>query len=694
MLRTEKVLADKMMVLGVDGLDPRLTRKYIDEGKMPNMKKLADMGAQRHDLVMLGAQPTVTPPQWTTLATGAYPVTHGITQFSRIIPGKITQTGYNVDSRLAKAEPVWNCFAEAGKNTLVFHWPGGAWPPTSDSEHLFVIDGSCPGSIGAAAMTVDTDMVVDASETIKNATFAVKELKDAVVPCVIDKLPDSVLKASNVGMSSKASLNQTDEMTEKLQDMGIDTLLLVINDEDGMGHRQGDSPQLGNMATCMSPIKPATGWASAPEGAKEFTILTSNGLVRRVGLILKNETGIYDTVAIYKSKKEVTPMATLELDKMVYNIIDDCIFEDQTYTASRHYKLTALAEDGSYLKMYISAAMDLENDVVIHPKRLHKALLENVGPFPPQASIYTQDKTMQKLQIEVWDYVVDWYIKAFDYMIENEGTEVIFSHLHSVDFIEHTFIRHMKDIGFNDHDEAEYAFWMERLYQQVDRYVGGMLHYLDEGWTIFVTSDHAQVAPSHIPPQIGDMSGANIGLMRDLGYTVLQKDENGNELRKIDWSKTRAVAIQGNDIFINLKGREKNGIVDPADQYELEEQIITDLYGYKHPITGKRVISLAMRNKDAVLLGYGGPTAGDICIWVAEGYNYDHTDSLSTTYGEGFTSSSPIFIAAGKGLKQSFETDRIIRQVDLAPTMAVMGGVRMPAQCEGAPIYQILADEL
>ena len=120
---------------------------------------------------------------------------------------------------------------------------------------------------------------------------------------------------------------------------------------------------------------------------------------------------------------------------------------------------------------------------------------------------------------------------------------------------------------------------------------------------------------------------------------------------------------------------------------------MTDLYNYKHPDTGKRVIAMALRNKDAILLGYGGPTAGDICIWVAEGYNYDHTDSLSTTYGEGSTSSSPIFIAAGKGLKKGFETTRIIRQVDLAPTCCVMAGVRLPHECEGAPIYQIFEEE-
>jgi len=209
-----------------------------------------------------------------------------------------------------------------------------------------------------------------------------------------------------------------------------------------------------------------------------------------------------------------------------------------------------------------------------------------------------------------------------------------------------------------------------------------------------VTSDHAQVAPSWIPPHIGDMQGINCRLMEQLGYTVMKKDENGNSIKKIDWSKTRAIASQGNDIYINLKGREPNGIVDPEDKYELEEQIITDLYNYKHPDSGQRVIALALHNKDAVLLGYGGPTAGDVCFWVAEGYNYDHTDSLSTTYGEGHTSSSPIFAAAGPGIKKGAVTDRIIRQVDLAPTVCWLLGVRMPAQCEGAIIYQILEEEV
>lgn len=688
MLRNKK-LSSKVMVLGVDGLDPSLTRKYVDEGLLPNIKKLAERGAQRHDFMLLGAQPTVTPPQWTTLATGAYPVTHGITQFSRTVPGHINQSGYNVDSRLCKAEPAWNAIAEAGYKTCVFHWPGSAWPPTSDSENLMVVDGSSPGSVGASALFLDGEFIVSASETTEATTYLSLEIEDAVAPCVIKKLPEEKSKEANfnAGAAMKAVVNSGNA---DIPD-DVDTLSILLNDTDGFGTRQGDFVQKLNNS--ISPIKPAKGWVAAPEGAKEFEVLVCDGLIRRVGLVLKNDDGIYDTVAIYKNKKETLPLVTLKVGEMVYDVIDDVYFDDKKYIGNRHYKLLELKEDGSELKIFVSTAMDTQDDSVFHPKRLQKALFENAGPFPPQAMVYSQDEAMQECNADVWHQVCRWYTKALHYMIENEDVEVIFSHLHSVDLAEHTFIRYMHDIGFNKHPESVYNDWMIRIYQQVDEYMGSMMHYLDEGWTIIITSDHAQVAPSHIPPAIGDMSGVNIGLMRELGYTVMEKDENGNDTKKIDWSKTRAIASQGNDIFINLKGREVHGIVEPEDKYELEEQIMTDLYNYKHPDTSKRCIALAIRNKDALVMGYGGPTAGDICFWTADGYSYDHTDSLSTATGEAGTSSSPIFIAAGAGLKEGFETDRFIRQVDVAPTICTLLGVRMPKQCEGAPVYQILNEE-
>ena len=43
----KEVLSKKLMVIGVDGMDPRLSSKYVAEGKMPNLKKIIERGAQR-----------------------------------------------------------------------------------------------------------------------------------------------------------------------------------------------------------------------------------------------------------------------------------------------------------------------------------------------------------------------------------------------------------------------------------------------------------------------------------------------------------------------------------------------------------------------------------------------------------------------------------------------------------------------
>lgn len=181
-------------------------------------------------------------------------------------------------------------------------------------------------------------------------------------------------------------------------------------------------------------------------------------------------------------------------------------------------------------------------------------------------------------------------------------------------------------------------------------------------------------------------------MLQDMGYATLKVDVNGNELPEIDWEHTKAVAPRGGHIWLNLKGRNKTSIVDPADKYELERQLISDLYSYR--IDGKRVISLAMRNKDAAVIGMSDPECGDIIYFLEEGFNRVHGDSLSTYFGYVDTSVSPIFIAAGKGLKQGYTCERVIRQIDFAPTIAALGGVRMPAQCEGDPVYQILDKEV
>lgn len=237
MLRSKK-LADKIMVLGVDGMDPRLTRRYIDEGHLPNLKKLAEMGAQRHDFVMLGAQPTVTPPQWTTLAVGANPCVHGITQFGRTVPGKINQYGYNVDSRLSQSRTSVELHSRRRLQNTGLSLAGGAWPPSTDSENLFVIDGSAPGSVGSAAMQRDTELLVGASIDIPEAKFITRMVDDRGSALRDHQAADEPLEALDTAKGMQMSQGMDEEMTSKLQGMGMDTINVVSGPDSGFGTRR------------------------------------------------------------------------------------------------------------------------------------------------------------------------------------------------------------------------------------------------------------------------------------------------------------------------------------------------------------------------------------------------------------------------------------------------------------------------
>ncbi len=667
-----KPMTEKILVLGIDGMDPRYTKKLLAMGKMPNTKKLMDRGAYREDLMMLGSHPTITPPMWTTLSTGAHPVTHGITCYNRQSDKGLEWVEYNFDSRKCKAEQLWNVFAEAGKKTLVFHWPGSSWPPTSDNENLFVVDGTNPPCVNGLAR-VDGEFLFLADENIEYPIFKERAASDSNIPCVVNDLSTSDLQLD----TSQAMGHQKKVMLSAEEGEGVVSVLPVD--------------------VVLSPIKTAEGWINVPEDAKEFTLLLSQGLLRRVGLILRNGRGEYDRIALYKNKKAMEPIVVLEKDQFTPYVFDDAQVDDKLTPAFRNMRLLELAQDGTQLKLWVSPAVDLNNDDLWSPKRLYQEITQNVGYPHPFSFMGGSDKKLIKDCTGAnWWAIGKWQADSINYLIEHEKIDVVFSHYHSVDLQGHMIVKYLKEKNLPGQKltEAEYIELFDFVYQQADDYIGEFLHLLDKNWTILLVSDHGQVCPEHEHHLLGDPNGVNVRVLQKLGYTVLKYDENGEEMHEIDWSKTKAVATRANQIYLNLVNRNHGrGIVPLEEQYELEEEIMTALYSYRDETTNKRVIACALRNRDAVLLGLGGSECGDIIYWTAEGYNMDHGDSLSTTQGYAETSVSPIFIAAGCGIKENFLTTRIIREVDVAPTVAALGGVRMPRECEGAPVYQIFSEQ-
>ena len=98
--------------------------------------------------------------------------------------------------------------------------------------------------------------------------------------------------------------------------------------------------------------------------------------------------------------------------------------------------------------------------------------------------------------------------------------------LHNVDAMGHMFWHFAKSRQELPVDETRYQHYMEQVYVQTDRYFGEFMHYLDDGWAIMVVSDHGLTCSfeEHVP-LLGDPFGVNAIMMQELGYTVLQKDE-------------------------------------------------------------------------------------------------------------------------------------------------------------------------
>lgn len=670
----------KVLVLGIDGMDSRITKKFLDEGKLPNIKKYLERGAARTGLDMLGAIPTITPPCWTTLATGAYPGTHGITCYWRQSPDSLDAVVYNMDSRFCKAEQLWNVTAKEGKKTLVWHWPGSSWPPSLKSENLHVVDGTQPGSVNMGIAQMDWEKVVIASTRIKKAEYLPKVERKQGVGCVIDDL--SALQAGDED-DEMMELWWGDEAREGKE------IRTYVHDLDDTEMMIGAKVAYDMVS---SPVVPAEGWKQAPENALEFTVILCKGEIKRPALILKGEAGIYDRVQIYESKATERFLVELKAGEMKSGIVDDAVKNGRTKKACRSWKLLTLIPDGARVKLWVSNALDVENDTLWQPKSLYKNVTENVGPVPPVSLIGGEDEELaEEIFLPSWEIYNKWQADSLKYLIDREDYKIIFSHLHNVDCAGHQFWHLAKTLEPWKHtDEKFYQKLIEKVYEQTDEYLGEFYEYLDNGWDIFIVSDHGLLVGENVPPILGEYGGLNLGVMEELGYTVRKKDADGNPVDEIDWEKTRAIQIRSNYIYINLKGRDKYGIVEEKDKYDLEEQIISDLYSYRDQATGKRVVGIAMRNKDSVVLGLGGAECGDIVFTINEGFNRLHGDGLSTAEGYAQTSVTPVFLAAGEDIKEGTITDRVIRQVDVAPTIAEILGVRKPEQCEGAPVYQIL----
>ena len=123
--------SNKVFVIGLDGMDPSLTKKFLTEGIMPNVQKFIERGCStREDLVMQGASPNHYP---ANVDIYGYRYLPGYSRHHLFLESGSIQSLDTMVYALGLPQYVNpnHCgmsFAEAGKKTLVWHWPGSSWP--------------------------------------------------------------------------------------------------------------------------------------------------------------------------------------------------------------------------------------------------------------------------------------------------------------------------------------------------------------------------------------------------------------------------------------------------------------------------------------------------------------------------------------------------------------------------------------
>jgi tetratricopeptide (TPR) repeat protein len=112
----------RVVVIGLDGMDPQTVDLLMAEGKMPNFARLRQEGAYGR---LLSSKPILSPIIWTTIATGKPPEQHGIGHFTAV--NEKTGEQLPVTSQMRKVKAIWNIESDAGRKVAVVGW-WATWP--------------------------------------------------------------------------------------------------------------------------------------------------------------------------------------------------------------------------------------------------------------------------------------------------------------------------------------------------------------------------------------------------------------------------------------------------------------------------------------------------------------------------------------------------------------------------------------
>jgi predicted AlkP superfamily phosphohydrolase/phosphomutase len=619
---------NQLVIVGLDGMEPTLVEKYMNEGKLPNLSKLKKEGSFAR---LETTTPAISPVAWSSFMTGSHPGKHNIFDFlsrdpktylpdlssahignpKRFLPigkYKIPLSKPEIKG-MRKSIPFWKILGDSGIHCSILRIPI-TFPPEKFRGHL--LSGMCAPDLKGSQGTF---------------SFYTSETER------IEKHEGGVMIPVTLNGNSVETYISGPENTLLKKEIEMHLPMTIHCDKDKDEVRIEVSGQ-----TIQFKVKNFSDWVK---------IVFRPGLGMKVRAICR----FYVSEISPHFKMYLTPL-NIDPEKPALPISHPFIYSIYLSKLLGDYTTLGEADDTWAL-----------NEGILSEDSFIKLAYDN-----HQESEDMLFNAMAKTKKGV---VACWF--------------------QTTDSIQHMFFRYLdkKHPALRHGQSEKSAKVIEDLYKNMDDLVGRVLGKLNKNSMLIVMSDHGFKSFRR---------GVNINSwLYKNGYLHLKDGKQTSEewFKDVDWKRTKAYGLGLGGIYINQKGREAQGIVDPgAETKILKGMLIQKLNGLKDDETEDVAIT-KIYDRDEIPPGPYKENCPDFIVGYNEGYraSWDSvTGVVNSTIFEDNTKAwsgdhciDPRLVPGiiFSNYKLNSEGPSII---DIAPTALELFGIKVPQHMDGQVI--------
>jgi predicted AlkP superfamily phosphohydrolase/phosphomutase len=657
----------KLLILGFDGMDPKLLDRWMKEGQLPNIARVASTGSVRP---LATTHSPESPTAWASFATGVNPGKHNIYDF--LVRDTTT---YLPDLGMVRREPARFLF--------------GYFPVARPKLHSIRGGTSFWVEAGRAGVrsSILTVPVTFPPEDVPNGEL----LSGLPLPDIRGTMGTFYYFATDLSRYEEGNT-----------EFGGVLKRLVV--EQDVARTEVIGPPNPIVRQQIQAIR-----TKAPT-------LSDADRSRIAELEIQEDIRLPMTIRWNRAAKTATveiqgQSLLLEPGKMSRWIELD--FRVNFFIRLHGMAQLLLMNAGSELQLYMSP-VNWKPDVpplpISSPASFSADLFERLGPY---RTLGWAEATwpLNEGRMDEQTFMEDLY-RAFDdraqvilSRIDARNWDLLVGVIESTDRVQHMMWR-LFDPQHPMYDAAlaeRFGDSILRVYRRADQFVGEVLERIDPSTTVLIVSDHGfhswrkSVNLNTWLVQQGYMVLRTQGVAQP-GEKKLDDLFGGGEFwENVDWSRTKAYAMGLGQIYFNMRGRESGGIVSPgAEAAQLADELSARLLTMTDPGDGARIVR-AVYKRDDVYSGTFLHNASELQVGMEEGYRV----SWQTTLGgspqgivypnmkkwSGDHGGYDFATTAGVLIANRPVASKAPSIMDIAPTVLKFFGVPIPGEIDGRSLF-------